>query len=94
MTALYPRHYLGEPTLSAIEQAKREVWTSLQASNPTRDWLKNGELRTVVANRLMDLAEAGVTDADDLSRRVRETLSLYHARRRPKPLPQVGQRLP
>ena len=46
MTAVYPRHYLGEPTLSAIEQAKREVWTSLQASDPTRDWLKNGELRT------------------------------------------------
>jgi hypothetical protein len=40
-----------------------------------------------VANRLMDLAEAGVTDADELSRRVRETLSLYYARRRPKPLP-------
>jgi hypothetical protein len=80
------RHYLGEPTLSAIEQAKREVWTSLQASDPTRDWLKDGELRTVVANRLVDLAEAGVTDADELSRRVRETLSLCRARRRPKSL--------
>ena len=48
------RHYLGDPTLSTIEQAKREVWTSLQVSDPTRDWLKDGELRTVVANRLMD----------------------------------------
>jgi hypothetical protein len=83
----YPRQYLNEPTLSAIEQAMREVWTSLQASDPSRGWLKNGELRTVVANRLMDLAEAGVTDADELTRRTRETLSLYRARRRPKPLP-------
>jgi hypothetical protein len=78
------RHYLDRPTLSAIEQTKRKVWTSLEASSPTRDWLKDGELRTVAAGRLLDLAEAGVTDADELTRRVRETLSLYlTARRRP-----------
>ena len=57
MTALHSYNYLGEQTLCAIEQAMTKVWTSLQTSEPSVDWLKNGELRTLLANRLMDLAE-------------------------------------
>jgi hypothetical protein len=78
MTSPYP-HYLGESTVCAIEQAMTKVWTSLQASDPSVDWLKNGEVRTVLANRLMDLAEAGVTDANELSKGTLETLTLYLA---------------
>jgi hypothetical protein len=69
--------YLGEQTLCAIEQTMTKLWASLQKSDPSLDWVKNGELRTVLANRLMDLAEAGVTDADELNRRTRHILTRY-----------------
>jgi hypothetical protein len=82
MTSPHPHNYLGEQTLCAIEKAMTEVWTSLQTSDPSVDWLKNGELRSLLANRLLDLAEAGVTDADELSRRTRHILKLYRAKQR------------
>jgi hypothetical protein len=82
MTALHSYNYLGEQTLCAIEQAMTKVWTSLQTSEPSVDWLKNGELRTLLANRLMDLAEAGITDPDELSRRTQHILKLYRAKQR------------
>ena len=81
MTALHSYNYLGEQTLCAIEQAMTKVWTSLQTSEPSVDWLKNGELRTLLANRLMDLAEAGITDPDELSRRTQHILKLYRAKK-------------
>jgi hypothetical protein len=82
MTFPYSHNYLGEQTLCAIEQAMTKVWTSLQMSDPSVDWLKDGELRTLLANRLMDLAEAGVTDPDELSRRTQHILKLYRAKQR------------
>jgi hypothetical protein len=59
-----------------------KLWASLQKSDPSVDWVKNGELRTVLANRLMDLAEGGVTDADELNRRTRHILTRYRAKQR------------
>jgi hypothetical protein len=59
-----------------------KVWASLQKNDPSFDWVKNGELRTLLANRLMDLAEAGVTDAEELSRRTRDISTLYRAKQR------------
>ena len=44
MTSPHPHNYLGEQTLCAIEQAMAKVWTSLQTSEPSVDWLKNGEV--------------------------------------------------
>jgi hypothetical protein len=82
MTAPHSPDYLGEQTLCAIEKAMTNVWTSLQTCDPSVDWLKNGELRTLLANRLMDLAEAGVTDAEELSRRTRHISTLYRAKQR------------
>jgi hypothetical protein len=68
MTALHSYNYLGEQTLCAIEQAMTKVWTSLQTSEPSVDWLKN--------------AEAGITDPDELSRRTQHILKLYRAKQR------------
>jgi hypothetical protein len=82
MTSPHSHDYLGEQTLCAIELAMTKVWSSLQKSDPTVDWIKNGELRTLLANRLMDLAEAGVTDADELCRKTRHILTVYRAKQR------------
>ena len=59
-----------------------KVWASLQKSDPSVDWVQNGELRTLLANRLMDLAEAGVIDVDELSRRTRHILTVYRTKQR------------
>jgi hypothetical protein len=80
MTSPHFQNYLGEQKLCAIEKAMTKLWASLQKSDPSADWVKNGELRTLLANRLMDLAEAGVADADELSRRTRHILTLYRAK--------------
>ena len=82
MTSPHSHNYLGEQTLCAIEQAMTKVWASLQKSDQSVDWVQNGELRTLLANRLMDLAEAGVIDADELSRRTRHILTVYRAKQR------------
>jgi hypothetical protein len=72
-----PRGYLDEATLFAIELAMSNVWTTVQARDQFSDWPQNGELRTAVAEKLMDLAEAGVTNADDLTRKTLESLAPY-----------------
>jgi len=64
-----PRRY-DETTLLALEQALRDVWQVLKAHDPLRDWDKDTEFQRVLAEKLMDLADAGVTEQQEFRRRV------------------------
>jgi len=64
-----PRSY-DETTLQALEQALRDVWQVLKAHEPFRDWDKDEEFKTGLASKLMILADAGVTDPQELRSRV------------------------
>ena len=64
-----PKSY-DETTLQALEQALRDVWQVLKAHDPYRDWDKDTDFRRGIAEKLMDLADAGVTERQELRSRV------------------------
>ena len=59
-----------ETTLLAIEQALKDVWQVLKAHEPYRDWDKDADFRRGLADKLMDLADAGVTEPQEFRSRV------------------------
>jgi hypothetical protein len=63
---LHPQKSYNDKTLLAIEQARRDVWDVLKGYDPLRDWDKDPALKQVLADKLMDLADTGVTDRQDL----------------------------
>ena len=64
-----PKSY-DETTLQALEQALRDVWQVLKAHDPLRDWDKDTDFRRGLAEKLMDLADAGVTEPQEFRSRV------------------------
>jgi hypothetical protein len=60
-----PRNY-DHKTLMALEQAHRDVWQVLKAHDPYQDWDRDSEFHQGLASTLMDLADAGVTDPQEL----------------------------
>jgi hypothetical protein len=64
-----PRSY-DETVLQALEQALKDVWQVLKAHDPCRDWDKDPDFRRGLAEKLMDLADAGVTERQELRSRV------------------------
>ena len=59
-----------ETTLIALEQALKDVWQALEAHDPDRDWDKDADFRRGLADKLMDLADAGVTQPQEFRSRV------------------------
>ena len=59
-----------ETTLIALEQALEDVWQILKAHDPLRDWDKDTDFRRGLADKLMDLADAGVTQPEEFRSRV------------------------
>jgi hypothetical protein len=76
MASQYLPSFYDDATLLALELRSRDVWNALKASDPFRDWDKDTELRIALAEKLMALADAGVTDRLELRRRSLATLSL------------------
>ena len=70
MVSQHPPRLYDETTLQALEQALRDVWQVLKAHDPFRDWDKDTEFKRGLAAKLMALADAGVTDPQDLRSRV------------------------
>ena len=69
MASQPPKSY-DETTLQALEQALRDVWRVLKAHDPLRDWDKETDFRRGLAEKLMDLADAGVTEPQEFRSRV------------------------
>jgi hypothetical protein len=65
MASRNPPPYYDETMLLTLEQAFREAWTAI-AKDRLRDQEKEGALRAALAEKLMSLADEGVTDPVEL----------------------------
>src|SRR5262245_23517194 len=63
-----PRPY-DKATLAALEQAFSDAWAVLEARDPLRDWVKDGQLSSNLSEKLMALADKGSTKPDELCKR-------------------------
>src|SRR4029453_14363616 len=63
-----PRPY-DKATLAALERAFSDAWAVLEARDPFRDWVKDGELSSNLSEKLMALADKGITKPDELCKR-------------------------
>ena len=70
MASRQPPKSYDETTLQALEQALRDVWQVLKAHDPLRDWDQDTDFRRGLAEKLMDLADAGVTEPQEFRSRV------------------------
>jgi hypothetical protein len=73
MGSQYPPRSYDEQTLLALEHAFRDVWAVLKAHDPNKDWDKDSELKKALAEKLIDLADAGVVDPQELRSRTLES---------------------
>ena len=76
MASRRPPRSFDETTLQALEHALRDVWQVLKAHDPHHDWDKDSEFQQGLAATLMDLADAGVTDRQELRSRALATFDL------------------
>ncbi|MBC7819501.1 MAG: hypothetical protein IAG10_21675 [Planctomycetaceae bacterium] len=61
-------------TRATLQQAFREGWQLLKERQPAHSWEKHNDLKHALSERLMLLADQGVTDADGLLRGALEGL--------------------
>jgi hypothetical protein len=73
-----PRSY-DEETLLALEQAFRDAWAVLEARYPLRDWVNDGQLSSDLSEKLMALADKGITKPEELCKRALKRLPRRHA---------------
>ena len=67
-------------TLAALEHALRDVQLALKTHDPYRDWEKDDpDLTRALAEKLMDLIDAGVKDPDELRDKALKNLPLDSA---------------
>ena len=67
-------------TLVVMDQAFAAVWKVLRADDPFRDYAKDGELRLVVGQKLLNLVADGVMDPDRLRQLTIESILPGHWR--------------
>jgi hypothetical protein len=58
--------------LFALEQARREVWAVLKAHDPHGYLDKDQDLQKAIGDKLMALADSGMTDPQELRRKTLE----------------------
>jgi len=51
----------------------------LEARDPLRDWVKDGQLSSNLSEKLMALADTGITTQDELCKRALKGLPRRHA---------------
>src|SRR6476661_7815822 len=72
MASQNPPRSSDDMILFALEQALREVWAVLKAHDPHGYLDKDDGLQKAIADKLMALADSGVTDPQELRRRTLE----------------------
>ena len=72
--------FYAPKTLVVMDQAFAAVWKVLRADDPFRDYAKDGELRLVVGQKLLNLVADGVTDPDRLRQLTIESILPGHWR--------------
>jgi hypothetical protein len=68
MASQHPPTY-DDITAHALEQALRDVWEVLKAHDPHHDLAKDRALQMAIADALMALVAAGVSDPHELRSR-------------------------
>ena len=77
MASRTPRIDLYDPkTLAMMDLAFAAIWKVIKTDDPFRDYAKDGELRIVVGQKLLNLVADGVTDPG----RLRQSLLPGHWR--------------
>jgi hypothetical protein len=76
MASRPPRKHHDEATLVALEQALKDVCQVLKAHDPARNWENDAEVQQALAEKLMDLADAGVKDPEELCSRMLQSFDL------------------
>jgi hypothetical protein len=76
MASQKPPESHDELSLDVLERALRDVCQVLKAHDPDRDWYKNAEVQQALAEKLMDLADAGVRDQRELCSRALQSFDL------------------
>lgn len=76
MASRNPSRYYDDAMLQALEQALRDVWQVLKAHDPYPSWDEDPDLKTLLAEKLMALADAGIRDPQELRNRTLQGLSL------------------
>jgi len=79
MGSRYPTRPYDKATLAALEQAFSNAWAALEARDPLRDWVKDGQLSSNLSEKLMALADTGITTHDELCKRALKGLPRRHA---------------
>jgi translation initiation factor 2 alpha subunit (eIF-2alpha) len=79
MGSQHSSHFYDEETRSALEQAFSDAWAALKARNPSRDWIKDGQLSSDLTEKLMALADKGITKPDELCKRALKSLPRRHS---------------
>jgi hypothetical protein len=72
MASQNPPRSSDDMILFALERALREVWAVLKAHDPHGYLDKDDGLQKAIADKLMALADSGVTDPQELRRRTLE----------------------
>jgi hypothetical protein len=81
MASQSPRIDLYAPkTLAVMDQAFAAIWRVLKTDDPFRDYAKDGELRIVVGQKLLNLVADGVTEPGRLRQLTVESLLPGHWR--------------
>jgi hypothetical protein len=76
MASRNPPRYYDDAMLRALEQASRDVWQVLKAHDLYPEWDEDPDLKTLLAEKLMALADAGIRDPQELRNRTLQGLSL------------------
>jgi len=63
-------------TLEGVSRAFDAIWNVLREDDPFRDYAEDGELSTVIGQKLTTLVGDGVTDATQLRKLTLESLLL------------------
>jgi len=81
MTSRTPRiDFYAPKTLAVMDQAFTAIWNVLKADDPFRDYVKDGELRIAVGQKLLNLVADGVTDPGRLRQLTVESILPGHWR--------------
>jgi len=67
-------HAYNSDGLWRLERAFGAALKALKVSDPFRDWSKESRLRTVLTEKLLSLMDAGITDPDELQKRILEAM--------------------
>lgn len=76
MAPQHPLRSYDDATLDALEEALRDVWQVLKAHDPYPDWQEDPEMKKVLAEKLMALADSGVRDSQELRSKTLQSLCL------------------